>query len=180
MNVRLKSYYKEEGVKKLNAEFNYKNTMQVPKLSKIVLNMGLGEALTNVKVLDEAQEVLATVTGQKPTITRSKKAIASFKLRKGMPIGCRVTLHGDRMYEFFDRLVNFTLPRIKDFKGLAPNGFDGSGNYTLGLKEQIIFPEINYEKIERVKGLNVTIVTTARNDKEGKALLSTLGMPFRA
>lgn len=180
MKIRLKEFYRDDVVKKLNTEFNYKNPMQTPKLSKIVLNMGLGEALTNAKVLEEADSVLSTITGQKPMVTRSKKAIANFKLRKGQPIGCMVTLHGDRMYEFFDRLVNFALPRIKDFKGLSPKGFDGSGNFTLGLKEQTIFPEINYEKIEKIKGLNITIVTTAKSDKESKALLTNLGMPFRA
>lgn len=153
--------------------------MQVPKLEKIVVNMGLGEAVSDIKVLDAAAEELAAITGQKPVIRRAKKSIASFKLRAGMPIGCMVTLRKQRMYEFLDRLVNVALPRVRDFKGVSPKSFDGRGNYTLGLREQIIFPEINYDKVDKIRGLNVAIVTTAKTDEEGKALLAELGMPFR-
>ena len=153
--------------------------MQVPRLEKIVVNMGLGEAVSDIKVLDAAAEELAAITGQKPVIRRAKKSIASFKLRAGMPIGCMVTLRKQRMYEFLDRLVNVALPRVRDFKGVSPKSFDGRGNYTLGLREQIIFPEINYDKVDKIRGLNVAIVTTAKTDEEGKALLAELGMPFR-
>jgi len=177
--ARLKEKYKEEIVKQIIKDFNYKSIMQAPKLVKIVLNIGLGEAIQNAKAVEAATGDLAAITGQKPIVTRAKKSIATFKLREGMPIGCKVTLRGDRMYEFLDRLVNSALPRIRDFKGVSAKSFDSKGNYTLGLKEQIIFPEINYDKIDKVRGLNITIVTTAKTEKEGKALLGYLGMPFR-
>ncbi len=153
--------------------------MQIPKLEKIVLNMGLGEAIHNIKVLDRAVEELSLIAGQKPVITRARKSIASFKLREGMPIGCMVTLRANRMYDFFEKLVNIALPRVRDFRGVTDRSFDGRGNYTLGIKEQIIFPEIDYDKIDKIKGLNITIVTTAKTDEEGKSLLRLLGMPFR-
>ena len=153
--------------------------MQVPKIEKVVINMGLGEAIQNVKILDSAVEELAQISGQKAVITKAKKSIASFKLRQGMPIGCMVTLRKDRMYEFLDRLMNISLPRVRDFKGVSPKAFDGKGNFSLGIKEQLIFPEIDYDKIDNVKGLNVTIVTSAKTDEEGRALLKYLGMPFR-
>ncbi|KPJ61526.1 MAG: 50S ribosomal protein L5 [Deltaproteobacteria bacterium DG_8] len=177
--ARLKESYQKELISKLMKEFNYKNRMQVPQLQKIVVNMGLGEAIQNIKVLDSATNELMTITGQKPVPTKAKKSIANFKLRKGMPIGCLVTLRRDRMYEFFDRLVNIALPRVRDFRGISSRSFDGRGNYSLGIKEQIIFPEIDYDKIDKIKGLNITIVTTAKTDEEGKALLGLLGMPFR-
>jgi large subunit ribosomal protein L5 len=161
-------------------DLGYTNTMALPRLHKIVLNMGLGEATQNPKLLDAAVEELAAITGQKPVVTKAKKAIANFKLREGVPIGAMVTLRGERMYEFFDRLVNVTLPRVRDFKGVPDRSFDGRGNYSLGLREQLIFPEINLDKVEKVKGLTVVICTTARSDAEGKALLRALGMPFRA
>ena len=153
--------------------------MQVPRLDKIILNMGLGEAIQNIKVLDSAMEELALIAGQRPIVTRARKSIASFKLREGMPIGCMVTLRRARMYDFFDKLVNVALPRVRDFRGLSDKSFDGRGNYTLGIKEHIIFPEIDYDKIDKIKGLNITIVTTAKTDEEGKALLKMMGMPFR-
>jgi large subunit ribosomal protein L5 len=159
--------------------FGYKNIMQVPRLEKIVLNMGLGEAIHNIKLLDSAAEEMALISGQKPIITRAKKSIAAFKVREGMPIGCSVTLRRSKMYDFFSRLVNIALPRVRDFKGVSGKAFDGRGNYSLGIKEQIIFPEIDYDKIDKIKGMNVTVVTTAQNDKEGKELLKLLGMPFR-
>jgi len=177
--ARLKELYSKEIVSQLVKEFGYKNVMQVPKLEKIVVNMGLGEAIQNVKILDSAAEELAMITGQKPVITKAKKSIASFKLRQGMPIGCMVTLRKEQMYEFLDRLMNISLPRVRDFKGVSAKGFDGRGNYSLGIKEQLIFPEINYDKVEKVKGLNISIVTTAKTDEEGRALLKCLGMPFR-
>jgi large subunit ribosomal protein L5 len=177
--ARLKELYEKEIVPQLINEFGYKNVMEVPKLEKIVLNMGLGEAIQNIKILDSAVEEIALITGQKPVITKAKKSIASFKLRQGMPIGCMVTLRRDRMFEFLDRLLNVALPRVRDFKGISGKAFDGRGNYSLGIKEQMIFPEISYEKVEKVKGLNVTIVTSAKNDEECKALLRLLGMPFR-
>ena len=177
--ARLKEVYQNEVVQKLRAEFNYKSIMEVPKLQKIVVNMGLGEAIQNVKILDSASSELGKITGQKAVVTKAKKSIASFKLREGMPIGCMVTLRRDRMYEFLDRLMNVALPRVRDFKGVSGKAFDGQGNYTLGIKEQLIFPEINYDEIDKIKGLNVTIVTSAKNDEEGKALLKHLGMPFR-
>jgi large subunit ribosomal protein L5 len=177
--ARLKELYDKEIIPKLMAEMKYKSVMEVPKLEKIVINMGLGEAIQNVKILDSAAEELAQISGQKPVITKAKKSIASFKLRQGMPIGCMVTLRKDRMYEFLDRLLNISLARVRDFKGLSPKAFDGLGNYSLGVKEQLIFPEINYDKIDKIKGLNITIVTTARTDEEGRSLLKLLGMPFR-
>jgi large subunit ribosomal protein L5 len=159
-------------------EFGYKNVMQVPKLQKIVINIGLGEAVSNAKAIDAAVGDLTAVTGQKPVITRAKRSIAAFKLREGMPIGAMVTLRGERMYEFLDRLTSVTLPRIRDFRGVSPNSFDGRGNYTLGLREQLAFPEIDYDKIDKTRGLEMSFVTTARNDEEGRQLLANLGMPF--
>jgi large subunit ribosomal protein L5 len=176
---RLKDFYKNEVVKKMTKEFNYKNGMEVPTLKKIVINLGIGEAIQNIKVLDSAVIELTMIAGQKPIITKAKKSIANFKLREGMPIGCMVTLRKDRMYEFFDRLVNVALPRVRDFKGVSGKAFDGRGNYTLGIKEQIIFPEIDYDKIDKIKGMNISIITTARTDEEGKHLLKLMGMPFR-
>lgn len=176
---RLKDIYTKEIVPQLMKEFSYKNVMEVPKLHKIVVNMGLGEAIQNVKILDSAVVELAAITGQKAVITKAKKSIASFKLRQGMPIGCMVTLRKERMYEFLDRLMNVSLPRVRDFKGVSGKGFDGRGNYSVGVKEQLIFPEIDYDKIDKIKGLNITIVTTAKSDQEGKALLKIMGMPFR-
>lgn len=177
--ARLKELYNKEMVPQLMKDFAYKSIMEVPKLEKIVINMGLGEAIQNVKILDSAVEELATIAGQKAVITKAKRSIASFKLRQGMPIGCMVTLRKDKMYEFLDRLVNVALPRVRDFKGVSGKGFDGMGNYSLGVKEQLIFPEINYDKIDKIKGMNISIVTSARTDEEGKALLKLLGMPFR-
>ena len=176
---RLKERYQNELVPKLMKEFNYKNRMQVPRLQKVVVNMGLGEAIQNIKVLDSAANELMVITGQKPVPSKAKKSIANFKLRKGMPIGCFVTLRKERMYGFFDRLVNIALPRVRDFRGISGRSFDGRGNYSLGIKEQIIFPEIDYDKIDKIKGLNITIVTSAKTDEEGKALLGLLGMPFK-
>jgi large subunit ribosomal protein L5 len=177
--ARLKELYDKEMVPQLMKDFSYKNVMEVPKIEKVVVNMGLGEAIQNVKILDSAAVELASITGQKPVITKAKKSIASFKLREGMPIGCMVTLRKERMYEFLDRLINVALPRVRDFKGVSGKAFDGAGNYSLGVREQLIFPEINYDKVDKIKGMNVTIVTTARTDEEGKALLKLLGMPFR-
>jgi large subunit ribosomal protein L5 len=177
--ARLKEVYTQEIIPQLMKEFGYKNVMQVPRLEKIVVNMGLGEAIQNVKILDSAADEIATITGQKAVITKAKKSIASFKLRQGMPIGCMVTLRKDRMYEFIDRLMNISLPRVRDFKGVSAKGFDGRGNYSLGIKEQLIFPEIDYDKVDKVKGLNISIVTTAKTDEEGRALLKIMGMPFR-
>ena len=177
--ARLRELYNKEMVPQLMKDFSYKNVMEVPKIEKIVVNMGLGEAIQNVKILDSAAVELAAITGQKPVITKAKKSIASFKLREGMPIGCMVTLRQERMYEFLDRLINVALPRVRDFKGVSGKAFDGAGNYSLGVREQLIFPEINYDKVDKIKGMNVTIVTTARTDEEGKALLKLLGMPFR-
>jgi large subunit ribosomal protein L5 len=166
-------------VPKLIETFKYKNVMEVPKFSKVVLNMGLGEAIQNVKILETAAEELKAIAGQHPVITRAKKSIAAFKLREGMPIGCMVTLRQDRMFDFLQKLVNVALPRVRDFRGISPKAFDGRGNYSLGIKEHIIFPEIDYDKIDAIKGLNVSIVTTARTDEEGKELLRLMGMPFR-
>jgi large subunit ribosomal protein L5 len=180
MRPRLLERYRKEIVPRLSTEFGYKNVHQVPKLEKIVVNIGLGEATQNPKLLEKATEELALITGQKPAIRKARKSIANFKLREGQAIGCTVTLRGDRMWEFFDRLVNVSLPRVRDFKGVSPRAFDGRGNYSLGLREQIIFPEVDYDKVERITGLNVTVVTTARNDAEAKALLSHLGVPFRS
>jgi large subunit ribosomal protein L5 len=174
-----KTTYRKELVPKLVEQFGYKNIMEVPRLTKVVLNMGLGEAIQNIKILDSAVEELTLIAGQKPVITRARKSIATFKLRAGMPIGCRVTLRGDMMYDFFSRLVNVALPRVRDFRGVAGKAFDGRGNYSLGIKEHIIFPEVDYDKIDKIKGLNVTVVTSARNDEEGKGLLKLMGMPFR-
>ncbi|MCJ7803329.1 MAG: 50S ribosomal protein L5 [Desulfobacterales bacterium] len=177
--AKLKEVYQEKAVPALMKRFNYKNRMEVPKLEKIVINMGLGEAIQNIKILDSAAQELSQITGQKPVITKAKKSIAQFKLRTGMPIGCMVTLRKERMHEFFNRLVNVTLPRVRDFKGLSGKSFDGRGNYALGMREQLIFPEIHYDKIDKVKGMNIVIVTTAKTDEEGKELLKLLGMPFR-
>ena len=179
MMPRLKEIYKNKVVPELMKEFGYKNIMQVPKLEKIVINMGLGEAVRDIKVIDSAMRDLTAIAGQKPVVTRAKKSIASFKLRAGMPIGCKVTLRGARMYEFLDRFINFAMPRIRDFKGVSDKGFDGKGNYTLGIKEQIIFPEVDYDKVDKIRGMNITINTTADTDEEGKALLRLLGMPFK-
>jgi large subunit ribosomal protein L5 len=178
--VRLREHYNTTVVPELIQQFGYRNSMQVPKLDKIVVNVGVGEAIQNVKLLDGAVEELAAITGQQPVLTRAKKSIANFKLRAGMPIGCRVTLRNVRMYEFMDRLLNASLPRVRDFRGVSPKGFDGRGNYSLGVQEQIIFPEIDYDKIEQFHGLGITIVTTARTDEEGRALLALMGMPFRS
>lgn len=176
---QLKQYYRKEVVPSLLETFKYKNIMQVPKLEKIVLNMGLGEAIHNIKLLDSALEELKTIAGQQPVVTRAKKSIAAFKLREGMPIGCSVVLRHDRMYDFYYKLVNVALPRVRDFRGLSGKAFDGHGNYTMGIKEHIIFPEIDYDKIDKIKGLNISIVTTAKTDEEGKELLKLMGMPFR-
>jgi len=177
--ARLKDVYQNEIVAKLRKDFNYKNIMEVPRVEKVVVNMGLGEAIQNVKILDSATAELNAITGQKSVITKAKKSIATFKLRQGMPIGCMVTLRRERMFEFLDRLMNVALPRVRDFKGVSGKAFDGKGNYTLGIKEQLIFPEISYDAIDKIKGLNITIVTSAKTDEEGKALLKYLGMPFR-
>ncbi|MFZ2949979.1 MAG: 50S ribosomal protein L5 [Desulfuromonadaceae bacterium] len=176
---RLKDIYSSEIVPKLRNDFSYKSCMEVPQIKKIVVNMGLGEAIQNVKILDSATTELGLITGQKSVITKAKKSIATFKLREGMPIGCMVTLRRDRMYEFLDRLVNVSLARVRDFKGVSGKAFDGKGNYTLGIKDQLIFPEINYDAVDKIKGMNITIVTSAKTDEEGKALLKYLGMPFR-
>jgi large subunit ribosomal protein L5 len=176
--ARVKDRYREDVVPALMQEFGYKNVMQVPKLQKIVVNIGLGEAIANARALDAAVGDLSTITGQKPVVTRAKKSIAAFKLRAGMPIGAMVTLRGERMYEFLDRLTSITLPRIRDFRGVSPNSFDGRGNYTLGLREQLAFPEIDYDRIDKTRGLEVSIVTSARTDEEGRRLLALLGMPF--
>jgi large subunit ribosomal protein L5 len=175
----LKQFYEMEVAPKLMERFGFKNSMQVPRLEKIVLNMGLGEAIQNIKILDSATEELRVISGQKPVITRAKRSIAAFKLREGMPIGCMVTLRRAKMYDFYTKLVNIALPRVRDFRGISGRAFDGRGNYSLGIKEQLIFPEIDYDKIDKIKGLNVTIVTTATNDAEGKELLRLMGMPFR-
>jgi len=180
MTPRLKEKYSKDVVPAMMKEFSYSSVMQVPRLDKIVINIGLGEAVKDVKVIDAATRDLTAITGQKPVVTRAKKSIATFKLREGMPIGCMVTLRGPKMLEFFDRLVSFAVPRIRDFKGMPDKSFDGRGNYTLGIKEQIIFPEIEYDKIDKIRGLNITINTTAKSDEEAKALLKHLGMPFRS
>jgi large subunit ribosomal protein L5 len=177
---RLRTRYKKEVVGALMKRFGYTNVMQVPRLQKVVVNMGLGEATSNPKLVDAAVAELTQVTGQKPVVTRAKKSIATFKLRENMPIGAMVTLRRERMWEFVDRLVNLSLPRVRDFRGVNPRGFDGAGNYTLGLREQIVFPEIDFDKVEKVKGMNITFVTTAENDEEAKELLAQLGMPFRS
>jgi len=179
MVPRLKDKYKQEVVPALMKQFEFGNIMQVPKLEKVVLNVGLGEAIQNIKMLEAAQKELTMIAGQKSVITKAKKAIAGFKLRKGVPIGCKVTLRGDRMYEFLDRLISAALPRIRDFKGVSGKSFDGHGNYSMGVKEQYIFPEIDYDKVEMVHGLDITICTSSGSDEESKALLTHLGMPFR-
>jgi large subunit ribosomal protein L5 len=179
MRPRLLERYRKDVVPQLSKEFSYGNVNQVPKLEKIVVNVGLGEATQNPKLLDNAVVELAAITGQKPTVRRARKSIANFKLRQGQRIGAMVTLRGDRMWEFFDRLVNVSLPRVRDFKGCSPKAFDGRGNYSLGIREHIIFPEVDYDKVEKIIGLNVTICTTARTDAEGRALLTQLGVPFR-
>jgi large subunit ribosomal protein L5 len=177
--VRMKGIYLEKVVPRLQEQFKYENIHQVPKVTKIVINRGVGEAGANAKALDISVKEIATIAGQQPVITRAKKAIASFKVRAGMPVGLMVTLRADTMYEFLDRLVSIALPRIRDFRGVNPKAFDGRGNYTLGLKEQLLFPEINYEQVDKVRGMDITICTTARTDEEGRALLAELGMPFR-
>jgi large subunit ribosomal protein L5 len=180
MSARLKDRYQKEVVPALRKEFGYKNVMAVPKIEKVVINMGLGEATSNVKIVDTGADELARVTGQKPVVRRAKKSIAAFKVRKGMPIGAMVTLRGERMWEFLDRLMNIALPRVRDFKGVSPRGFDGRGNYTLGLRDQLIFPEIDYMKVDKARGMNVSVVTTAKTDEEARKLLQFIGMPFRA
>ena len=179
MAARLKEKYQTEVVGKLQERFKYQNPMQIPKLEKVVINMSVGDAIQSSKALDKAVEELTIISGQKPVITKAKKSIAAFKLREGMPIGVKVTLRGRRMWEFLDKLVSVTLPRIRDFRGIDPKGFDGHGNYTLGLREQLVFPEIDFDKIDKLRGLEVCIVTTARTDDEGRALLAACGMPFR-
>ena len=177
--ARLRDYYIKDVVPALIKEFNYKSCMQVPKLEKIVVNMGVGEAIQNIKALDSAVADLSMIVGQKPVITKAKKSIATFKLRQGMSIGCRVTLRGDRMYEFFDRLVNVAFPRVRDFRGISPKSFDGRGNFAVGLKEQIIFPEIDYDKIDKIRGMNIVIATSAKTDDEARQLLKLMGVAFR-
>jgi len=179
MAARLKEYYRTTVVPALIKEFGYKNVMAVPRLEKITINMGLGEASQNPKLMDSAVQELALIAGQRPVVTKARKSIAAFKLRAGMTIGCMVTLRGERMYEFLDRLMNIALPRVRDFRGLSTKSFDGRGNYTLGLRDQLVFPEIDYNKVDKIKGMNITITTTARTDAEGLALLKHLGMPFR-
>jgi large subunit ribosomal protein L5 len=176
--ARLKDYYKNEVVSAMMDKFKYKSIMEVPRLEKVIVNMGVGEAKDNPKLLESAVEDLATITGQKPIITKAKKSVAAFKVREGMSIGTKVTLRGDRMYEFFDRLVNVALPRVRDFRGVSDKSFDGRGNYALGIKEQLIFPEINYDKVDKVRGMDIIIVTTAQTDEEARELLGILGMPF--
>jgi len=180
MGARLKEHYHKNVIGALTKEFSYANPMAVPKMKKISVNIGLGEATQNPKLMDPTVNELSQIAGQKPVVTKARKSIAAFKLREGMPIGCTVTLRGDRMYEFFDRLVNVALPRVRDFRGVSSKSFDGRGNYTLGLKDQLIFPEIDYNKVDKVKGMNVCITTSARTDAEGLALLKHLGMPFRS
>src|ERR671929_597755 len=179
MAARLKERYQREIAPAIAKEFDIKNPMAIPRLEKIVINMGMGEAIANAKILDTAADELKSVTGQKPVITKAKKSIASFKLRQGMPIGVVVTLRGDRMYEFLDRLVSVALPRVRDFRGVSPKAFDGRGNYTMGIREQLIFPEIDFNKVDKLRGMNISIVTTARTDEHARALLKGLGMPFR-
>ncbi len=177
--LRLKQKYEQEVVPAMMKKFNYQNIMAVPKIEKIIINMGLGKARDDAKIVEEATEVIATITGQKPIITKSKKSISNFSIRKGMPVGCKVTLRKGRMYEFLDRLINVALARIRDFQGTSPDSFDGRGNYTLGIKEQLIFPEIEFDKVKTYLGMNITIVTNAQSDEEAKELLSLIGMPFR-
>lgn len=176
---RLQEKYVDSVKPELAKKFAYKSSMQIPKVEKIVVNMGVGDAVANSKVLDDAVEELTQITGQKPVVTKAKKSIANFKLREGMPIGCKVTLRGERMYQFLDKLVSVALPRVRDFRGISGNSFDGRGNYTLGVKEQLIFPEINFDKVKKIRGMDIVIVTTAKTDEEGRALLQLMGMPFR-
>jgi large subunit ribosomal protein L5 len=180
MAARLKERYQKEIAPAIAKEFAIKNPMAIPRLDKVVINMGMGEAIANAKILDTAADELRAITGQKPVVTKAKKSIASFKLRQGMPIGTMVTLRGDRMYEFLDRLVSVALPRVRDFRGVSPKAFDGRGNYTIGVREQLIFPEIDFNKVEKLRGMNISIVTTAATDELARALLKALGMPFRA
>src|SRR4029453_18454840 len=179
MAARLREKYTKEIAPAMAKEFGYKNPMRVPKLEKIVINMGLGEAIQNAKIIDSAVNDLMTISGQKPIVTKAKKSIAAFKLREGMNLGATVTLRGERMYEFLDRFVNIALPRVRDFRGVSPKAFDGRGNYTVGVREQLIFPEIDFNKVEKLRGMNISIITTARNDEQARALLKGLGMPFR-
>jgi large subunit ribosomal protein L5 len=179
MSARLRDKYQKEVVPALTKEFAYKNVMAVPRIQKVVVNMGLGEATANAKIVDVGADELARITGQKPVTRRAKKSIAAFKVRKGMPIGTMVTLRGERMWEFLDRLMNIALPRVRDFKGVSPKGFDGRGNYTLGLRDQLLFPEIDYMKVDKARGMNVSVVTTAKTDEEARKLLQLIGMPFR-
>jgi len=176
---QLQTQYQEQIAPKLKESFKYTNVHQIPKIDKVVLNMGLGEAIQNIKILDSAVEELTAIAGQRPVVTRAKKSIAAFKLREGMPIGCMVTLRSKRMYDFLGKLINIALPRVRDFRGISPKAFDGAGNYSLGVREHIIFPEIEYDKIDKIKGMNITIVTTAKSDEEGRELLALMGMPFR-
>jgi large subunit ribosomal protein L5 len=180
MSARLRDRYQHDVVPAMRKEFGYKNVMAVPKIAKVVVNMGLGEATSNAKIVDTGADELARITGQKPVTRRAKKSIAAFKVRKGMPVGTMVTLRGERMWEFLDRLMNIALPRVRDFKGVSPRGFDGRGNYTLGLRDQLIFPEIDYMKVDKARGMNVSVVTTAKSDEEARKLLQFIGMPFRA
>jgi large subunit ribosomal protein L5 len=179
MSARLKDKYRNEVIPALTKEFGYRNVMAVPKIEKVVVNMGLGEATSNAKIVDAGSDELARITGQKPVTRRAKKSIAAFKVRKGMPIGTMVTLRGERMWEFLDRLLSIALPRVRDFKGVSPSGFDGRGNYTLGLRDQLLFPEIDYMKVDKARGMNVSVVTTAKTDEEARKLLQFIGMPFR-
>ncbi len=176
---RLRDFYKQESMGRMMKEFGYRNVMQVPRIKKVVLNMGLGEAIQNVKILDGAVEEMTLIAGQRAVVTRARRSIAAFKLREGMPIGVTVMLRRNRMYYFLDKLINIVLPRVRDFRGISPKAFDGRGNYTLGLKEQIIFPEIDYDKVDKIKGMNITIVTSAKTDEEARFLLKDMGMPFR-
>ncbi|GHO93108.1 50S ribosomal protein L5 [Reticulibacter mediterranei] len=179
MASRLKEKYRQEVAPGLQKDFNYSNPMQIPGVNKVVVNIGMGEVIQNAKAMDAAIADLSTITGQRPVITRAKRSVAAFKLREGMPIGCMVTLRGERMYQFLDKLINVALPRIRDFQGISPEAFDGRGNYTLGLREQLVFPEIDYDKVDKVRGMEVSIVTTARTDEEGRRLLALMGMPFK-
>jgi large subunit ribosomal protein L5 len=179
MASRLKEKYRQEVSPALQKDFNYSNPMQIPGVNKVVVNIGMGEVIQNAKAMDAAIADLSTITGQRPVITRAKRSVAAFKLREGMPIGCMVTLRGERMYQFLDKLINVALPRIRDFQGISPEAFDGRGNYTLGLREQLVFPEIDYDKVDKVRGMEVSIVTTARTDEEGRRLLALMGMPFK-
>jgi len=177
---RLREKYNQEIIPALKSRFGYKNVMQIPKLEKIVINMGVGEATADAKAIDAAVNDLTQIAGQQPVVTRAKKSIAAFKVRTGMPVGCKVTLRGERMYEFMDKLINLALPRIRDFRGVSPKAFDGRGNYTLGIREQLIFPEINYDKVDKIRGMDIVIVTTAKTDEEAYELLKLFGMPYRA